>query len=207
MKDLIIVGAGGFGREAYYMTKKVNAVSHEWNMKGFLSDIPVDLKAKKIDLPVIGTIKDWQPAENEVFVMGVSSPIGKEKIASLLKDRGARFVTVIDPKAAIVETAEIGEGCVIGGRSSIGDCARLGNFVHVFGSVIGQDSDIGDYTTTTAFVNVAAQRVGKRCFLWSHSVILKEIEDDSVVSVGSIVISKVKKGSKVWGYPAHKMEF
>ena len=206
MKDIIIVGAGGFGREAYYLIKTINAVSTRWKIKGFINDIPVDLKSKKIDVPIIGTIKDWQPSENEVFVMGISSPVGKAKVAGILKQRGARFETLIHPKAEINETVEMGEGCVIGGRSIIGDCVVLGDFVHIAGSSIGQDRQIGDFSTTTAFTNVATGNIGKRVFVASHAVILKDVGDDAFVAAGSIVMSKVRAGMRVMGCPARKME-
>ena len=206
MKDIIIVGAGGFGREAYYLIKTINAVSTRWKIKGFINDIPVDLKSKKIDVPIIGTIKDWQPSENEVFVMGISSPVGKAKVAGILKQRGARFETLIHPKAEINETVEMGEGCVIGGRSIIGDWVVLGDFVHIAGSSIGQDRQIGDFSTTTAFTNVATGNIGKRVFVASHAVILKDVGDDAFVAAGSIVMSKVRAGMRVMGCPARKME-
>ena len=206
MKDIIIVGAGGFGREAYYLIKTINAISPKWNIKGFINDIPVDLKSKKIDVPIIGTIKNWQPSENEVFAMGISSPIGKAKVAGMLKQRGAIFETLIHPRAEVNETVEMGEGCVIGGRSVIGDCVVLGDFVHIAGSSIGQDRQIGDFSTTTAFTNVAAGNIGKRVFVSSHAVVLKDVGDDAFVAAGSIVMSKVKSGYKVMGCPAKKME-
>ena len=206
MKDIIIVGAGGFGREAYYLIKTINAVSTRWKIKGFINDIPVDLKSKKIDVPIIGTIKDWQPSENEVFVMGISSPVGKAKVAGILKQRGASFETLIHPKAEINETVEMGEGCVIGGRSIIGDCVVLGDFVHIAGSSIGQDRQIGDFSTTTAFTNVATGNIGKRVFVASHAVILKDVGDDAFVAAGSIVMSKIRAGMRVMGCPARKME-
>jgi len=109
----------------------------------------------------------------------------------------------------IYETAEIGEGCVIGGMSNIGDCAEIGSFVNVAGSIVGQDSVIGDFSTTTAFVNIASASIGKRVFIGSQAVILhgKKVGDDAFVCAGSIVVSNVKSGSKVFGNPAKKMGF
>ena len=207
MKDIIIVGAGGFGREAYYLIKSINAASPRWNIKGFINDIPVDLKGKKIDVPILGTIKDWRPSENEVFAMGISSPIGKEKVATLLKSRGATFVTLINPSARIIETAEIGEGCVISG--TIGDCAKLGRFVNIAGSMVGQDAEIDDYSTITGYVNVTNATIGKRVFIGSHSVILndRKIGDDVFVCAGSIVFHNVKAGVKIWGNPARRVDW
>lgn len=209
MKKIIIAGAGGFGREAYFLIKEINKIEPQWSFKGFLNDIPVDLKAHNINEKVIGTIKDWQPSDDEVFVMGVSSPQGKEKIAKTLKSKGATFATLIHPHALIVETAKIGEGCIIGGRSSIGDNAQLGDFVHIAGSMIGQDSIIGDYSTTTGFTNIASASIGKRVFVGSHAVVLNNItvEDDAFICAGSIVFSKVKAGTKVFGNPAKRIKF
>ena len=62
MKDLIIVCAGGFGREVYYMAKQIG----KWNIKGFIDDNIHALDGVNIALPIIGTIKNWVPSENEV---------------------------------------------------------------------------------------------------------------------------------------------
>lgn len=209
MKKIIIAGAGGFGREAYYLIKEINNVNPQWVFKGFINDIPVDLQAYQINEKIIGTIKDWQPSHDEVFVMGVSSPKGKEIIAKTLKSRGGQFATLIHPLAHIIETARIGEGCIIGARSSIGDNVKLGDFVHIAGSMIGQDSIIGDYSTTTGFTNIASASIGKRVFVGSHAVVLNNIivEDDAFICAGSIVFSKVKAGTKVFGNPAKRIKF
>lgn len=203
-KDLIIVGAGGFGREAYYLAKTIG----HWNIKGFIDDNLNALEGVRCECPIIGTIKDWVVSENEMFAIGIASPKIKEIVVSGLKERGAKFVTLIHPRAMVYESAEIGEGCVIGGMSNIGDCAKVGNFVNVAGSVVGQDTEIDDYTTTTAFVNIVSAKIGKRVFIGSHSVILngKKVGDDAFVCAGSIVMTNVKPGVKVMGYPAKKIE-
>lgn len=209
MKDLIIAGAGGFGREAFLLAKRINAVKPQWSIKGFINDIPDALDGIKIDAKIIGSIKDWIPSENEVFVVGVSNPKGKEKVANVLREKGAQFVSLISPTARIGDYVEIGEGCVIGGSSSIGSCAKIGNFVHVAGSMIGQDAEIGDYTTTTGFANLTNAIIGRKVFIGSHAVILNKLKvgDEAFVCAGSIVFSNVKAGTKVFGNPAKRMPF
>ncbi len=206
MKDIIIVGAGGFAREAYYLIEAINNVHPTWHIKGFIDDTLPDLTKVNIEVPVLGTIKDWQPSENEVFAMGISSPNGKEVVAALLKSRGARFATLVHPVARVNRTVRMGEGCIINGMSSIGDCSILGDFVHVAGSMIGQDRSIGDYSTTTGFTNIATGDVGKRCFVSSHAVVLRDIGDDVFVTAGSVVMHKVKSGLRVMGSPAKAMK-
>ncbi len=208
MKDLIIVGAGGFGREALTLAKTLNSIEPRWNIKGFLSDIPDTLDGIKCSHSIIGTIVDWQPAENEVFVMGISSPAGKEKVANVLKPKGAVFETLIHPYALISENVEIGEGCVIAGRSSIGTCTVLGDFVHLAGSMVGEDAVIGDYSTVTGYANITNAHLGKRVFVGSHAVILnkRKIGDDAYICAGSIVFNNVKAGIKVFGNPAKRFD-
>lgn len=203
MKDLIIVCAGGFGREVYYMAKQIG----KWNIKGFIDDNVHALDGVNIALPIIGTIKDWVPSENEVYALGVSSPKTKELIVSIMKAKGAQFETLIAPHSRIIETTTMGEGCIISG--SVGDCVKIGNFVNIMGSMIGQDSEIGDFSTTTGYTNIASARLGKRVFVGSHAVVLngKKVGDDAFICAGSICFSNVKAGTKVFGNPAKKMDF
>jgi len=203
MKDLIIVCAGGFGREVYYMAKSIG----KWNIKGFIDDNLHALDGVNIALPIIGTIKDWAPSDNEVFALGVSNPKTKEVIVGIMKAKGAKFETLIAPHSRVIETSTIGEGSIISG--SIGDCVKVGNFVNVMGSMIGQDSEIGDFSTTTGYTNIASAKLGKRVFVGSHAVVLngKKVGDDAFICAGSICFSNVKAGTKVFGNPAKKMDF
>ena len=203
MKDLIIVGAGGFGREVYYLAKSIG----KWNIKGFIDDKQVDMADVKItEAQWIGTIKDWEPSENEVFALGIASPKAKEIVSNILKKKGAKFETLIAPTAYVNSTTILGEGCVVGGSAWVGDCNKIGNFVNIAGSSIGQDVEIGDYTTTTAHTNIPSGKIGKRVFIGSMAVVLANVEDDATVAAGSIVMRKVKAGTKVMGNPAKRLD-
>ena len=208
MKDLIIVGAGGFGREAYYIAKEINRFQHRWNIKGFIAGNMHELDNIDCDCPIIGIIEEWVPNNNEEFVMGISAPKVKERLSTLLIAKGAVFTTLIHPSAIVNEKVKIGNGCVISGRASIGDCVEIGNFVHVAGSMIGQDSIIGDYSTTTGFANIVSAYLGKRVMVGSHAVVLNNIKvgDDAVIGTGSIVFRNVKAHTTVVGNPAKKIE-
>lgn len=208
MKNIIIVGAGGFGREALTLIKSINKASKKWNIKGFINDIPDALDNVKCNYKIIGTIKDWVPSENEVFAMGIASPKGKEKVASILKDRGAKFETLISMRAFVGDYVEIGEGCVITGGSTIGSGTIIGDFVNIASSMVGQDAIIGDYSTTTGYANITNAHIGKRVFVGSQTFIMnkKKIGDDAFISAGSIVFNNVKAGTRVIGNPARKFK-
>lgn len=209
MKKIIVVGAGGFGREAYYLIQAINQVEPQFKVMGFLDDNPNALEGKKIDCPILGSVNDWQPSDNEVYAMGIAAPKTKEKVATILVGKGAKFVTLIHPAALVNKDAIIGIGCIIGGRSSVGALTRVGDFVHIAGSMVGQDGLIDDYSTTTGFANITNAKLGKRVFVGSHAVVLNglTVGDDAFICAGSICFSKVKPGTKVFGNPAKKMDF
>lgn len=204
MKDLIIVGAGRYGREVHSLILAINKEKPTYNCLGFIDDNVNALDSINIDAKIIGKITDWEVKPNTVFAMGIASPTGKEAIANIMKSRGANFETLVHPKARVCEHIEYGEGCIVSGDSSIGSCAKLGAFVDIAGSMIGQDTIIGDFSFTGGYANITTAEIGKRVFVGSHAFIMNncKLGDDSYVCAGSIVLRNVKPGKKVFGYPA-----
>lgn len=207
MKDLIIVGAGGHGREVLEWVKDINAGKPTWNVLGFIDDNPAKLADKKSSCQIIGKIEDWQVEENQCFALGIAAPLLKERVTKLLVDRGAEFVSVIHPSARIAESAIYGLGLVAYPNAGIGPDARVGDFVTLLSSKIGHDAWVGDYTTISSHCGVNGEvRLGKRVFLGSHVAIVpnKRIGDDVYVGLGSVVINDVESNGKVFGNPARK---
>lgn len=210
MKNIIIVGAGGFGREALYLAKEIKKYyNHDWNIKGFINDDIHALDDIDCDYPILGRIQDWVVAENDLYVLGAAKPEAKEILVNIMKAKGAEFISLIHPQALVNEKAKFGEGCIVGGRSSVGDCAKIGNFVHLAGCMVGQDAEVGDFSTITGFANVTTAKLGKKVFVGSHAVILNDLKigDNALITTGSIVVTNVKDGKKVMGYPAKKIDF
>lgn len=209
MQDLIIVGAGGFGRELLQWIKDINRVEPKWNILGFIDDNLNSLDNLSCDSKVIGTIEDCQPKDGQCFVMGIANPSLKESITRELKTKGAHFVSIIHPTAIVADNAKIGEGIVMYPNSILSVNTVVGDFVTVLSSGIGHDAVIGDYCTISSFCDITGGvRLGNRVFLGSHCTIIpkRRIGDDAYISAGSVVVSNVKSGVQVFGNPARKMD-
>ena len=205
MKDLIIIGAGGFGKEALVIAQEMNKNNPQWNILGFLDDTkPINTEIFR-GFRTIGTIKDWEPSNNQYFSIGISNPQAKETIYNLFKNKGAQFATLVLPTAFIPTETILGECCLIG-HAWFGVDVILGNCVTVMSSMI-DEATIGDFATTTGFSNIAGAILGKRVFVGSQAVILngKTIGDDAKIGAGSIVIRNVKPGTTVFGNPAKEI--
>lgn len=203
MKDLIIVGAGGLGRKVFVCLRRLNQ-NDQWNIRGFIDDNDQALEGKKCDLDIIGKISDWQPTENQVFVMGISDPHTKRVVSGLLKSRGAHFETIVSPDVIMGDYVEIGEGSVVMTPYNVESGVQIGKFVTLLGSTIALDGKLGDYSTTGGFANLTCADIGKEVYVGSHAVILSNVTvgDGAYIGVGSIVMRDVPAHAQVFGNPA-----
>lgn len=209
MKSIIIVGASGLGRELLQWIKDINKISLKWDIKGFLDDNISALDGLKCDARVIGKIIEWQPSEDEVFVCGIAFPDIKEKVVKLLKDRGAKFETIIHPNTIIGDNVKVGEGTVIAPRSLLTTNVEIGSYVTFLSSDAGHDSKIGDFSTLSGKCSINGHvEIGQKVYIGNGALIYpgKKIGNNAFIGIGSVVINNVKAGTKVFGNPARRID-
>lgn len=68
MKDLYIIGAGGFGREVAWLVERINEIEPTWNIKGFIDDNESRWGTKENDYVVLGGC-DYLKTLGEVYAV------------------------------------------------------------------------------------------------------------------------------------------
>jgi sugar O-acyltransferase (sialic acid O-acetyltransferase NeuD family) len=206
MRNLIIIGAGGMGREVYNLATQCPGNLESYRIKGFLDDNLKALNAFKVYPPVLGTINNYDIEEDDIFACSVGNVQIKRKLIDSIRDRGGEFISLIHPTSLINTTALIGEGCIVYPYTQIGSHAVIGNYVLVQSyATIAHDAIIGNYSRIDVqVVCVGSVIVGDAVTIHSGAVINHKvvIGDNAVVGAMSFVIRKVKKGTTVFGNPA-----
>lgn len=209
MKDLVIVGAGGFGREVLELINEINKKTPTWNVLGFIDNNKNALDDFDVEVKVLATEEEWNIHDNEYYVIAIASPTRRKEVATRLKARGANFATIIASSANIGKRTSLGEGVVIFGKTDISVDCKIGNFVF-FNALdgIGHDCIIGDFCTFGPKVCISgATKMGECVNVGALASTYPGVvvEDYATIGMNSCAIKKVKKGTTVVGVPATRL--
>lgn len=210
MKNLIIIGAGGLGRQMFAWAKECKGYLENFDLIGFLDDNLHALDGFEGYPPVLSDIASYRVKEGDAFLLAIGDNESRIKFISNIKEKGGEFPTFIHP-GAFVYTNKIGEGCFITPLASIGVDVEIGNHCLIQGgALIGHDVKIGNNVRIDCnVVCVGGIQIGDNVCVHTGAIINHgvRVEDDSIIGAMSFVIRKVKKGTKVFGNPAKKIEY
>lgn len=174
MKDLVIIGASGFGKEVLWLAKRL-----ERNVKGFLDDTPEKQGTNILSVPVMGKISDCKKYPGCEFIVGIGSSSGRRSIVANLLDEGVKFATLIDP-SAIVDKGIVGTGSIIcAGVIATVDVVIGKHTIVNLNSTLGHDVKVGDFVT-----------IAPNCSISGNI----SIEDDVNIGTGATLVEKITVG-------------
>jgi sugar O-acyltransferase (sialic acid O-acetyltransferase NeuD family) len=212
MKDLtpadcdriIIVGAGGFGREVLQWAR------HAWpedasKIAGFLSADPDKLNGHATTLPILSSPDSFDPRPTDGLVLAIAIRGVRREVAERLEARGGRFLRLVHPTAIVADTAEIGTGTVICPYAVVSDEVRLGRFVLVnYHASLGHDSEAADYAVLSPYATLGGYaQIGPSVFLGIHATVgpATQVGDGSVIAANSCALVDTPEATLVHGVP------
>lgn len=209
MKNLIIVGAGGFGREIYNLAIDCQVNNAGFRIIGFLDDNSAALDGFDSFKPVIGSIADYTIQKDDVFVVSIGNVQIKKKVTNQIIDKGGEFYTLIHPSASIAPDAKVGKGCVIMHHAFLGSKSTCGDYVLVqLSAVVGHDVTIGHNCRIDCHVVLVGGIVLKDDVTIHTSAVINQkvtVGKGANVAACSFVIRNVKENTTVFGNPARKL--
>ncbi len=211
MKNLLIIGARGWGREIFNMLPDCIGYQSEFDVKGFLDDDPNALDGKPGYPPILNSVEDYTIEPNDVFVCAMGDAQWKKHYAELVLNKGGKFITLVHKNADIQRNTSLGEGCIVCPNATISCDIKVGCFVTFMAySTVGHDSVVDDYAHigTRSFMG-GYSSLGCCSTLHTGSIVLPHVKvgDNCIVGAGSVVIRKVSNGTTVYGNPATKLKY
>lgn len=196
MKDIVIIGAGGIGREVAWIIEEINEVNTTWNIVGFV-DENSEMWGKELNgYKVLGGIEALDKLEVKPYVVvAIANCEVKKNIVARLEEK-YKFATVIYPKVRVSKYIEIGKGTIIYPGVILTVNTKIGNHVIISGNCgIGHDTVIGDYSSVlwgSCFSGYDVIR--EECFIGVGCKIAQgiDITSGSRVVTGSVVTEDIK---------------
>ena len=208
MKDLIIIGASGFGREVAWAVERINKVDPTWNLLGFIDD-DENIQGKEINgYKVLGTTTNVAEFPDAFFVCAVGASKTRKKIIDRIKtiQPEIKFGTIIDPSVEMSEYVSIGEGTIICAHTIITVNITIGEHVIInLDCTIGHDAVLKDFVTLYPSVNVSGcGTVGYCCELGTGMQMIqgKSVADYTIVGAGAVVVRDIETPGTYVGVPA-----
>jgi sugar O-acyltransferase (sialic acid O-acetyltransferase NeuD family) len=210
MKDIVIIGAGGFGREVAWLIEDINKENTDWNILGFVDDNKEIHGTEMNGYEVLGDI-EWLKSQELNVVCAIGDPNTKKRTIERLKNSNNSFPVLIHPSVIYSDRVSFGGGTIICAANIITTDIKIGNHVIInLDCTIGHDAILGDYTTVLPSVNVSGFVVtDESVSIGTGSAIIQgvKIGKNTVVGAGSVVVKDLPENCTAVGAPAKPIKF
>lgn len=199
MTDLVILGAGGHGREALDILRASGRAP-----LGFLDANPA---LKDVDgLPVLGG-EDWLKGPRGVeAIIAIGNPKVVLELAAKLDAWGIRFASAVSPAAVVSPRATLGPGCLIFPHAFVSAGAVLEGHVTVnVGASVSHDAKVGRGAILNPGARLAGGAiVGEGTMIGMGASVIqgKRVGAGCVIGAGAVVIDDIPDGATAVGVPA-----
>jgi len=211
-EPIVIVGAGGFGRETADVVEALNSAAPDpvWELVGLVDDSLSALNAARLEdrgLAFMGTTDELIAGpERPRYVVGIGNPAVRRRVAERMDAAGFEAARLVHPAATVGSRVVLGEGTVVCAGARITTNIRLGRHVHVNPNcTVGHDTELGDFVSLNPASSVSGDCVvGDGTLVGVGAVILNQLTIGSNVIVGgsACVVRDVPPGVVVKGVPA-----
>lgn len=199
MSDLVIFGAGGFGREILAYAEEAGMT-----VAGFVDDNPTAVDGFDLPVGILGSVADVDIARYD-WVVAFGDAVLRRRVHRSLALAGAMFRTVAHPSAYVARTARVGDGCILCPFSLVAAHSTLEADValNTYASV-GHDATVGAHSVLSPYAVVNGNvTLGEAVFLGTGAIVTpgRSVGRDTKVNVLTAVSRDVEPGSLVAGNP------
>lgn len=206
MKDIVIIGGGGFAKEVVWLANDCNR-----NVIGILDDAMETHGTQLQGVSVLGQISKWQEYPDCEFVIAIGSPRVRQKVFNkMLKFGQPNFATLIHPSVKYSNTVNIGDGSIICAGTIITVDVLLGmhNILNL-NVTVGHECEFGNFVTVAPMVAISGNvKLNDLVEVGTGAVIRQglTIGDGSMLGMGGILTKSIPERTIFAGNPAKNLK-
>ena len=209
MNNIIIIGAGGFGREVEMLVRQINNFRPQWNFIGYLDDgIPTGSKVGNSE--VLGLVESIVNFNDAYFVIAIANASIKRKILKSIPNL-IKPATLVHPSVICGERVQIGGGTIICAGNIITEDIVIGEHVILnLSCTVGHDTLIKDLCSFMPSVNISGEVIIEEgVFVGTGSKIINQtsIGEFSIIGAGAVVSKSIPANCTAVGVPAKPIKF
>ena len=218
MKDLYIIGAGGFAMEILFLIDRF--YKKKWKNIYIIDDNSDKIGSKIRNVEVVSNVNDFiaksrkeASIERDVLVTINNSSVRKNIINLFIEEKiNINFPNLVDGTLIFDEEySKMGKGNIIMDFVGITGNVNIGDF-NIIGARtgIGHDSLIGDFNTFSPRVSISGNVTIGNCNSFGlNSAILqnKSIGDNNEIWSYTMLLKNIKNNCTYFGMPAKRIQF
>lgn len=206
MTPLVIIGAGGHGRETLDIVEAINAQSSTFDFLGFVDDrCDNESLVAARGARIIGTVDSLRGLDAR-YVIGVGSGKIRERLDQRLSEWGLEAAILVHPAATLGAVVAFGPGVVVAAGARITTHVTLGRHAHInVNASVSHDCRIGNFVTVNPGVTVSGNvSIGEGTMMGAGSTVIQNrtIGRWVTVGAGAVVVSDLTDGVTAVGVPA-----
>lgn len=206
MKDIIVVGGGGFAKEVIWLANDCNR-----KVRGVLDDSAQTHNTQVQGATVLGNVAEWVNYKNCEFIIAIGSPRTRRNVLNKMLTLGEPdFATLTHPSVRLSNTVSIDEGSIICAGSILTADISLGkhNILNL-NVTVGHECEFADYVTVAPMVAVSGNvKLQPLVEVGTGAVIRQglELAEGSMLGMGGILTKNIPERMIYAGNPAKKLK-
>lgn len=210
VRNLVIIGAGDFGREVAALVKRINEASSSirYSILGFIDDNEALMNKEIADIRVIGDtawLNEYKDGKlYAVCAIGFGST--RKKVIEKVQNSNVVFPVLIDPAATFLGDVNIGEGSIICANNVVSVDVVIGRHVIInLSCTVGHDVKLHDYSVVNPGTNLSGfVEIGECTDVGTGTKIIQHVKvcDNAVLGAGAVVVSDINEPGTYVGVPA-----
>ena len=208
---LVVIGAGGFGRETLDIVDALATTTDGQQLLGVVDDAPSDLNLARLrtrGVPYLGSLADWlAPShDGERYVLAIGRPQTRRRLAELIDSYRRDASILVHPGSSIGSQSVLAPGTIVCAGAIVSTNVRCGIHAHVNpGAIIGHDASIGSFASINpGSVISGSTEIRNEVLIGAGATVLQglTIGERAIVGAGACVIRDVAPDATVKGIPA-----